>query len=447
MARGLAFRIAGIPVRIDPSFLLIVVLLGFGAGSGALLVAWIVVVTISVLLHELGHAVAFRRFGQEPSILLQGMGGLTAGSGAPLSPTRDVIVSLAGPLTGLLLLGLPALLYSHHVTGLSPTAKAVLNDVVFVNLAWSILNLLPILPLDGGRVSAAFWALRTHGQGQRQALLTSAAVAGAAGVLALVNGYTFGATFAALFCVYNVSQLTSDRNRGLQRRLVEGWQALGRGDAEAAGSAAEAVLADRPSALVMGQAMELAAWSRLARGDRAGARLAIERYPHGRTPDAFLLAALDLDEGRSQEALAHASAAYGGGGSSPAAGIVADAFVRAGLDRDLVDRLLAPDGPGASAVAQLAVDLHHAGRFDEAAAAGRRALDAGAADAGRVAYNLACAHARAGQVGVALDWLDRAAELGFADAGLLDSDPDLDALRDDARFRSLRDRLRGAAGP
>jgi hypothetical protein len=274
----------------------------------------------------------------------------------------------------------------------------------------------------------------------------SAVVAGAAGVLALLNGYTFGATFAALFCVYNVSQLTSDRNRGLQQRLVEGWQALGRGDPEAAGSAADAVLADRPSALVMGQAMELSAWSRLARGDHVGARAAIERYPHGRAPDPFLQAALDLDVGRSQEALTHAVAAYGAGGSSPAAGIVADAFARAGLDRDLVDRLLAPDGPGPAAVAQLAVHLHNAGRFDEAAAAGRRALDAGAADGGRVAYNLACAHARAGHAGAALDWLERAADLGFADAGLLDSDPDLDALRNEARFRSLRDRLRGAAG-
>ena len=47
MGNGLAFRISGIPVRIDPTFLLIVVLLGFGVRSGALLVSWVVIVTDS----------------------------------------------------------------------------------------------------------------------------------------------------------------------------------------------------------------------------------------------------------------------------------------------------------------------------------------------------------------------------------------------------------------
>src|SRR5437588_6396666 len=119
------------------SFLVIVVLLGLGEGSAGRLVAWVVIVTASVLLHELGHAVAFRRYGQQPQILLQGMGGLTSGSGQPLSPRRDVVVSLAGPLTGLLVLGLPAVWLSRTAHGLSPTTHSMLTDVVWVNIAWS----------------------------------------------------------------------------------------------------------------------------------------------------------------------------------------------------------------------------------------------------------------------------------------------------------------------
>jgi Zn-dependent protease len=442
---GLGFRIAGIPVRIDPSFLVIVVLLGWGARAGALLVAWVAVVTASVLLHELGHAVAFRRYGQRPQILLQGMGGLTTGSGEPLPPRRDVVVSLAGPLTGLVLLGLPALLVSRSSTDLSSTWKAVLADVVFVNLAWSILNLLPVLPLDGGRVSAAVWALATGGEGQRQAHLLSAVVAGAGAALAFSRGYLFGAFFAGFFCAYNVSQLAAARNRALQARLIDGWRSLSGGDDQAGAATAEGVLADRPSAPVMAQAQELLAWCRLVDGDASGARAAIERYPNGRTPDPFLLGALDLDGGRSEEALEHLVAGYRDGRFGPAAPVLAEALARSHLDELLVGRLLAPGGPGPASVAQLAVHLHAAGQFDQAAAAGRRALDAGAGDPGRVAYNLACSHAAAGQDGAALDWLERAAELGFADVALLDSDPELEGLRSHDRFRALRARLdRGA---
>src|SRR5919199_1626135 len=78
MLSGPSFRVAGIPVRIDLTFLMMAFLLGWGARTGGLLLAWMVIVTASVLLHELGHAFAFRRFGQEPQILLQGLGGLTS---------------------------------------------------------------------------------------------------------------------------------------------------------------------------------------------------------------------------------------------------------------------------------------------------------------------------------------------------------------------------------
>ncbi|MCA1691680.1 MAG: hypothetical protein LC733_05565 [Actinobacteria bacterium] len=316
---GASFRIGGIPVRIDLTFLLIAVFLGWGARTGGLLVAWVAIVTGSVLLHELGHAVAFRRYGQQPSILLQGMGGLTSGSGEPLSPRRDIVVSLAGPLSGLVLIGLPALVIARSQAELSPTWETVLADLVFVNLAWSVVNLLPILPLDGGRVSAALWALGTGGRGEHPAHVLSALVAGAGVVLAMSAGYTFGALFAGFFCAYNVAQLTRARNERLQDRLVEGWRSLLGENPAAAGTAAEEVLGDRPSGPVMGQASQLLAWSRLATGDVDGARAAVARLPHGMVPDGFLQAALDLGAGLRDEALDHLERVYSEGVASPGA--------------------------------------------------------------------------------------------------------------------------------
>ena len=446
MGGGPSFRVAGIPVRIDLSFFLIVLLFGFGTRSLPLLVTWAIVVAGSVLLHELGHAVAFRIFGQQPSIVLHGMGGLTSGSGEPLSPARDLVVSLAGPLSALVLLGLPALWIDRTSGPLSPTAETIVSDLVFVNLAWSLVNLLPVLPLDGGRVTAALWALRTGKADLRPAHVISMIVAGGGAAYALSKGSIFGAMFAGFFAAYNVSQLSGYRNSSLGDLLVEGWRALGAGNPVAAEKAAQQVLADRPNAQIIAAANELLSGSRLVQGDNQGARDALVRFPPGTSADPMLLAAIAIDSGDSDEALDWLVQGYAAGRFGPATAGVADAVAKAGLEQRLADRLLAEGGPGPSAVAQLAVHLHTAGRFAEAAAVGRRALDSGAEKPGQVAYNLACSHARAGQTSAALDWLERAADLDFADVALLDGDPDLDALRSDERYLALRARLDPRAG-
>jgi len=104
------FSIAGVPVRIEWSFWLIAVFLGFDARSGWLLLAWVVIVLVSILVHEFGHAVALRIYHQKPRVVLHAFGGLTYGSSAYRSRTQSIVVSAAGPLTALLLLGVPAYL-------------------------------------------------------------------------------------------------------------------------------------------------------------------------------------------------------------------------------------------------------------------------------------------------------------------------------------------------
>ncbi len=434
----MGFRLAGIRVRVDPTFLLVAVLLAWGARSGVLLAAWVVIVLASVLLHELGHAVAFRRYGQQPEILLFGMGGATSGSGEPLPPRRDVVVSLAGPLTGLVLVGLPALALARSGVDLSPAWHTVLADIVFVNVAWSVVNLLPVLPLDGGRVAAALWSIRTGTSDARAAHVLSAVVAGAAAAFALSRGYPFGALFAGFFCAYNVSQLAQARNAELRQRLAAGWQALVGGDASAAATAAEGVLGDRQSREVMEQASELLAWSRHTAGDTEGALAAIRRFPHGSAPSRFLQGSLALGTGRLEEALDHLVAGYAERTPAPAGPIVAAQAAQSGLIDQLTDRLLAPAGPGPDSAAALAVHLHVAGRFRDAVGVGRRAFDASPRDPAQVAYNVACSAARAGETGGALDWLERAAALGFTDASLVDEDADLDSVRWEERFWAFR---------
>jgi hypothetical protein len=100
------FHVLGIPVRIEPFFWIASVLLAYNLGDARLIIMWVVVVLASVLVHELGHAVALKAFGQSSAIVLHGFGGLTF-SQRKLDRARSIAVTLAGPFTALALLGIP----------------------------------------------------------------------------------------------------------------------------------------------------------------------------------------------------------------------------------------------------------------------------------------------------------------------------------------------------
>ena len=108
----LRFNLAGFPVRVHPLFWLIAVLLGYSSGNLLQIVIWVLVVFISILIHELGHALAFRRYGLSSQIVLHFAGGLTIpestlwGSrwaNVALGPNQNIFISLAGPGAGFLL--------------------------------------------------------------------------------------------------------------------------------------------------------------------------------------------------------------------------------------------------------------------------------------------------------------------------------------------------------
>ena len=174
----LRFSVAGIPVRVHPLFWLIALLLG-SSGSLLQIPIWIFVVFISVLIHELGHAMAFRFYGVHSQIVLHAMGGLTIPEAAPWgsgwanvspSPKQQIIISLAGPFAGFLFAVLIMMiviftggtLHTSILFGLIPLPlTAILGGqllsifitlLLFVNVFWGMFNLLPVYPLDGGQV-------------------------------------------------------------------------------------------------------------------------------------------------------------------------------------------------------------------------------------------------------------------------------------------------------
>lgn len=142
------------PVTVRGSFLLIAALIGFtGVGNIEQTVAWIAIVFVSILIHELGHAFTARMYGSTVSIELNGLGGLTRWSlpDGELTPGKRALIAAAGSATGLLFGGLVWLIAGQFgpYTGLT---AFVLANTVRVNVFWGLLNWAPIRPLDGGHL-------------------------------------------------------------------------------------------------------------------------------------------------------------------------------------------------------------------------------------------------------------------------------------------------------
>jgi Zn-dependent protease len=203
---GLKFRLFGFPVSIGLDFLLITFLIGARGRDVVEILEWIVVVAVSLLIHELGHSFALQRYGIHPEIRLWGFGGLTV-SGFVLPPSKAIVVSLAGPLVGIpAALALMVIQPWLPATGLLALA---VSDLIFVNLWWGILNLLPIAGLDGGHILADLFLLRMGPRGRTPGEVLVAVCSVAIAVFAAVTGFVYLALVILLFALIDPSPYTT----------------------------------------------------------------------------------------------------------------------------------------------------------------------------------------------------------------------------------------------
>ena len=428
----LRFRVIGFPVRIEPLFFVIMGVFGLAGGrQGLYVLEWVVVAGSGILVHELGHAVAFRRFGSAAEIVLHGFGGYTTGAAQP--PRRSMVVSVAGPLTGFAVGGLAIWLYRRTGSD-AEFVRIALSDLIFVTIVWGVFNLLPILPLDGGNVVASALEQATGGGGRRAAHLISLVAAAGLAVAGFVFEEPYVAMIAAFFGFQNWQALAGARDEPALERLRLGRAALLQGDVDGAAEVAQQVSAGRTSARVQTAALELLAWAHLAARRPAEADAALHRLGGGVSASQLVRTMAELASGRPVASLGLAF----GSCEDAVAAVVASGLV---VEADRLDQLLEevhalPAPQAATALRALQLGLHHSTLYREAARVGE--VFFGREADGVVAYNVACSWACAGDAQEALSWLSRAVDLGWRDTAVLDADPNFDLIRTTDGFQAVR---------
>lgn len=197
-------------IDVDFSFLILVglfVVLNYNPAQGihyALL--WILIIFLSVLVHELAHAGAIALFGFGSSqIILGGMGGVTINQ-RRARPWQDMLISVAGPASSFLLVLLSAAAARTHLGQTDKMLMVFLPLFSLANLWWGVFNLIPVPPLDGGHATRNFFRMFLSERNAFIVAIWIAMIVGGAVALLFFYGRQFFVAFYIAWFVYMAFQ-------------------------------------------------------------------------------------------------------------------------------------------------------------------------------------------------------------------------------------------------
>ena len=236
------FRLLGFNVRVTWGFWVAAAVLGWNWSQGihalavasgmdspspaAILLIWIFAIFVSILVHELGHAVAFQRFGKNSRIVLYHFGGLAipdsfgawnAARQSHIGPREQVIISAAGPAFQLALAAVVIAIaialqisvsipFYGNTPGTLPGSAALFALFFFLimpSIFWAILNLAPILPLDGGHIAHNLMKMWNINRPTHAAHMLSVGTGAVVGLYFMSTGQPFVAIMFLMFAASN----------------------------------------------------------------------------------------------------------------------------------------------------------------------------------------------------------------------------------------------------
>ena len=455
------FRLFGVPVEVQSSFWLLPLVLGFQslmASDFLAFLLWIPILFVSIMVHEFGHAAMVRRFRMEPSVSLYALGGLTSWrpGAARVGRRGQILIAFAGPAAGFILAGL---IYAVRLgvgdgwLTMPPAALFVAEKTLWVNWAWGLFNLIPVLPFDGGHILE-------HALGPRRVRITA--------IISLICGLSIAVYFfvaernwwipflVGMGAVQSYQRFQAEaagvahaspnarRRAGepapspeIASKLARAKEALAEDDHGQALELAESVLGMSPPDGARRQALEIVAWVQLLLGRTHDAAATLRGAAHLGSIDLALQAAVLRargDRAAARSVLEHARA--GGDQRKAVVGPLIQVLIEDGevaraaaLALDIVESLSEEDARQMAQIATEAAAHEWASRLSEAIFA--RSGEA------EDAYAAARSRALEGDEPAAIDLLRRAVAAGFHDASRAFSDGALEKLRADGSLDAL----------
>jgi Zn-dependent protease len=223
-----AGRIFGIKLRIHLTFFLLLAFVFVsdmkeGYKQAGVSVLFICAIFACVVIHELSHSLVARRFGREPkSIMLLPIGGVATIDMMPTKPSQEIVISIVGPITNILIAILLALLggmklaialtNQSNLTG----SQIFITDLIIANIMLAGFNLIPALPMDGGRIFRSILALKF---GFLRATLWAVAVGKIIAVAFMVYGY-FKNPWLILIGLFIYAGANSERQQAIYLTML-----------------------------------------------------------------------------------------------------------------------------------------------------------------------------------------------------------------------------------
>ena len=469
----MGFRLFGVNVEVHFTFWLTTLVLSLAAGRELdhTVLTWAVVVFVSILVHEYGHAFAVKAQGLEPEIRLHGMGGTTHYRVLlPLPRRAEIFISLAGPFAGFLLGGLILALdhfvlhtQAFHFRGgwfrhayAEGLAGFAIYSLLWVNFGWGLVNLLPVLPFDGGHVlEAALGPKRV-----RVALTISLVFALAVAGFFAMRRELWAAFLFGMGAFHAVRRLQADQpvTDLSQQRAAPPREPPIPGEILAKLRAARRALSDdeydqaarlaneavkltaehgQPLPRAKVEAYEVLGWVAHLRGEEAEAARWVKAAEQHGTPDPALVAAMLIGRGETRDARKVLEQARASGDDrKEVVGPLVQILIAEGevarasaVALDIIDSLSDDDARKMAEIAFGARAFDWAARLFEAVFARTKAADD--------AYEAARAHAADGANERALEYLSRAVKAGFSDRARAWSDAALEPLRAGSQLEAV----------
>ncbi len=410
---------------------------------------WMAMISLSVLVHELGHATVARSFGYPAHIQLIGLGGQTWAEGGEGMPWhQDVLHTLAGPAAGLAL-GVTAGkgLLGWNAVGEAPALVSyTLHNLFYANLAWTALNLMPLASLDGGRIASAVLTRLFGRSGFLSAQILSLLLAlgffiaalMAKDFLLLALVFLLGTrTYSNLAGWYRGELPRGQSSHPLVAQVEQAEQAFRDGKLDEAERAGRGLVGPEAPPMVRSRANLLLGWVLLKRGQGREALARFHEVRDRELPPHALAAALSLsgDEVRALPLWAQAAQQSG---NEVILHEFAGALIRAGREADarrLVGVRMELAWASAERVYYVRGEYEQAAQMAEAAFREEPSFSS--------AYDAACAYSRAKQPVAAMRMLALASQNGFRDAAKAEADPDLQGMRELPEFREWMEGIKG----